>query len=141
MLSAIPVAEMDSKLPICKPGEAEARNSIAADLTEVFSVTLQEELSWVPSRWKAPVQCQHPASITICLSACLHALMHGCETAHEQQGRGTSAHLDAKKHLLQQLLWELSFPLRSQIHKAGNTTVVSAAPIADSKLREGIQRW
>lgn len=45
------------------------------------------------------------------------------ETTRAQHGKRKNTHLDAKKHLLQQLLWELSFPLSSQIHKAGNITI------------------
>lgn len=44
------------------------------------------------------------------------------EPAHAQHGKRKNTHLDAKKHLLQQLLWELSFPLSSQTHRAGNIT-------------------
>lgn len=41
MLSAISVAEMDSKLPTCKPVNTEAKNRTAAGFKEVSFVTPQ----------------------------------------------------------------------------------------------------
>lgn len=53
------------------------------------------------------------------------------ETVHAQHGEPEDTHLDAKKRLSQPLLWELSFPLSSQIRKAGTITIGQAAPKAD----------
>lgn len=86
----------------------------------------------VPSHWKASLQCQQWNNITIWHSTCPHLLTHGCETAHARHGKGTDTHLDARKLLMQHLLWELSFPLCGQIHKAA---------IADLKLRERVEIW